>query len=361
MKKCFALLMSLVLVSLTVCPVLAHSGRTDSNGGHWDNSTGEYHYHHGYPAHDHVNGICPYDFDDQTNHDGGTSTVVEATPTVTPTRRPTSTIRSSGGSGSSGSSGGTKASVAQEVSSSRGIDWSSLLPLAFYVIPIGLFIIWGIIEDRRKKKRKKAEYEEKYTGKTYDEIAKMCGMPLTMELDSQNKPKLKGTQHALQFFVAKSGYVYHWKRGCSQAFISADIDKIYAKRPCQRCSPPKIAWYHWYLQELKEIRKYGIRIDEPGKPEAQTEAKQIEPESSPAQEAPRKPFKIVAEILMPTFAFIVIILCICFLFMVPDALEVAGIILGTLLLLYLFVLPILIAIWELICWVAEKVKEKLHL
>ncbi len=51
----------------------AHSGKTDANGGHWDNSTGEYHYHHGYPAHQHTNGICPYDYDDQTGWNSGTS------------------------------------------------------------------------------------------------------------------------------------------------------------------------------------------------------------------------------------------------------------------------------------------------
>lgn len=50
-----------------------HSGRTDANGGHWDYSSGEYHYHHGYPAHDHYDIDddgdidCPYDFDDKTN------------------------------------------------------------------------------------------------------------------------------------------------------------------------------------------------------------------------------------------------------------------------------------------------------
>ena len=27
--------------------VFAHPGRTDSNGGHWNRSTGEYHYHSG--------------------------------------------------------------------------------------------------------------------------------------------------------------------------------------------------------------------------------------------------------------------------------------------------------------------------
>lgn len=44
----------------------AHTGRTDLNGGHYNRSTGEYHYHHGYPAHQHTNGACPYDFDDKT-------------------------------------------------------------------------------------------------------------------------------------------------------------------------------------------------------------------------------------------------------------------------------------------------------
>lgn len=54
----------------------AHSGKTDSNGGHYDSSTGEYHYHHGYPAHQHYDidgdGIidCPYKFNDKTNHNG---------------------------------------------------------------------------------------------------------------------------------------------------------------------------------------------------------------------------------------------------------------------------------------------------
>ena len=43
----------------------AHSGRTDSSGGHRDNKNksglGSYHYHcGGYPAHLHTNGVCPY-------------------------------------------------------------------------------------------------------------------------------------------------------------------------------------------------------------------------------------------------------------------------------------------------------------
>lgn len=47
----------------------AHQGRTDANGGH--NSSSGYHYHHGYPAHQHTNGKCPYNYDDKTNHQSG--------------------------------------------------------------------------------------------------------------------------------------------------------------------------------------------------------------------------------------------------------------------------------------------------
>lgn len=57
-------LISIVAIILGSCVVVfAHPGKTDSAGGHYDRSSGEYHYHHGYPAHQHDNGTCPYDFD----------------------------------------------------------------------------------------------------------------------------------------------------------------------------------------------------------------------------------------------------------------------------------------------------------
>lgn len=77
---------------------LAHPGKTDENGGHYDYETGEYHYHHGYPAHQHENGVCPYDYDDKTPHDSGNSISVRVAfperttaprPTLAPTVRPT--------------------------------------------------------------------------------------------------------------------------------------------------------------------------------------------------------------------------------------------------------------------------------
>ena len=62
MNKVLCLIFAVFLSIITL-----HPGRTDENGGHYDRSTGEYHYHHGYPAHQHENGICPYDNENRVN------------------------------------------------------------------------------------------------------------------------------------------------------------------------------------------------------------------------------------------------------------------------------------------------------
>jgi hypothetical protein len=64
-----------VLLVLLLCcsSAFAHPGGTDSKGGHTNHSTGEYHYHHGYSAHQHKNGKCPYDFDDKTGQSSGSA------------------------------------------------------------------------------------------------------------------------------------------------------------------------------------------------------------------------------------------------------------------------------------------------
>lgn len=70
MRKLLVLIMVAVLM---ISPAFAHPGGTDGKGGHWNHSTGEYHYHHGYSAHDHEDGVCPYEFDDKTGERSGSS------------------------------------------------------------------------------------------------------------------------------------------------------------------------------------------------------------------------------------------------------------------------------------------------
>lgn len=69
MRKNKGKIISILLIVLSVISIgittYAHSGRTDSSGGHRDNKNksglGSYHYHcGGHPAHLHTNGVCPY-------------------------------------------------------------------------------------------------------------------------------------------------------------------------------------------------------------------------------------------------------------------------------------------------------------
>lgn len=65
MKKLFSLLLCFIFFMIFTIPIFAHGGRTDAQGGHNDNINGGYHYHHGFEAHDHHGGECPY-FSDET-------------------------------------------------------------------------------------------------------------------------------------------------------------------------------------------------------------------------------------------------------------------------------------------------------
>lgn len=86
MKKLFIILCAVSIISTLSFVVFAHPGKTDSSGGHFDSSTGDYHYHHGYPAHQHYDkdgdGIadCMYSFDDQTDHSPGNASQASTTP-----------------------------------------------------------------------------------------------------------------------------------------------------------------------------------------------------------------------------------------------------------------------------------------
>lgn len=61
MKKQFEFIItfSLIFIILNISSS-AHQGKTDHKGGHYVSGTNKYHYHHGYPAHNHTTGVCPY-------------------------------------------------------------------------------------------------------------------------------------------------------------------------------------------------------------------------------------------------------------------------------------------------------------
>lgn len=92
MKKKMGRIATSILVAMCLFLVsinsYAHSGRTDSNGGHKDNKNksglGSYHYHcGGYPAHLHKNGVCPYKSKSSTTSSNKSSSNTKASSSKT--------------------------------------------------------------------------------------------------------------------------------------------------------------------------------------------------------------------------------------------------------------------------------------
>ena len=102
MKKVILLRVLLIFLILPSIALItyAHPGKTDSIGGHTNHSTGEYHYHHGYSAHDHYdmdgNGVldCPYEFDDKTDHSSNSGESSKKSYPTNPTHpKPTQSVK----------------------------------------------------------------------------------------------------------------------------------------------------------------------------------------------------------------------------------------------------------------------------
>ena len=86
-KKIITILLIILSIILIGVNAYAHSGRTDSSGGHRDNKIksglGSYHYHcGGHPAHLHTNGVCPYDASSSSIENSASSSSASSTKTT---------------------------------------------------------------------------------------------------------------------------------------------------------------------------------------------------------------------------------------------------------------------------------------
>ena len=238
----------LLTILLCITFAIAHSGRTDSHGGHYDSFTEEYHYHHGYPAHQHENGICPYSFDDKTSHSSASS--------------------SSNKSTSKGSS---------DVAAKRNTQWSAwkicLILIANVIGFYCIIIVYGFVassvesaKERKQYAKKQAEYRKKYKSKTQNQIAEEFGMPVDTEICLDGLPKVIGADDwgdKYTFYKSFNGYAVHRIPDCNHY----PLQKVHAcyisgRKPCSRCCPtlPDLTWYRKYKATMNLLAKYDIRI-----------------------------------------------------------------------------------------------------
>lgn len=217
----------------------AHTGRTDSDGGHhnWQNG-GEYHYHHGYPAHDHTNGVCPYDFVDNTRHEEG---------------------------GGGGESKFVTASTPVPNQSAKIEETESFFDKYGAAIAWGGIIGGGVlghhiyVVDKERKKRVAAqkewerrckEFREKYEGKS---LAEVVNAPAEFRTGKPIVISVYGNWNTKKYHRCTCRYA---KQGAPINIINTGT-----LSPCSICRPMSCPdWYREYLRLESNAKKYGVNV-----------------------------------------------------------------------------------------------------
>lgn len=231
----------LIVLILCVPSVSAHSGKTDSQGGH--NSPSGYHYHHGYPAHQHINGTCPYDFDDKTNH------------------------KSSGSNKTKKSSDKFTATDTKTSSSSDNIGIISLIVILIcFLGPLLAGFVLIIkdkidnIKDKKEYPKIQAELKKTYNGKIASEI---FDFPKKCQINDKGKPIIDGeVAENIFVYISSNGKKYHTGQ-CRYGRIKISILKLpYGYQPCGICRPKEFSfdWYHRFKGTEEKLKKYNLRM-----------------------------------------------------------------------------------------------------
>ena len=259
MKK---LLLCIVCCLCCVVVVFAHPGRTDSNGGHYDRSTGEYHYHHGYPAHQHTGGICPYDYDDRTGWNSGTS-------------------------GGSSSSNVTRTEPQTDDTDSGFQISPGLIIFLLFLLGVFGFFDWAISHirnfckscafvlsgrSRKMATQLRAELDEIKAGYqrlaniNVDDLRRSCHVPADSYLSAADLLPYSnddiGPFGRYTVWLNHRGDIYH-DPGCRYFSANCPINAINLPRnaqPCRKCRPllPDTTWVAPYRKILKSLCNFHV-------------------------------------------------------------------------------------------------------
>lgn len=291
MKKKISLVFTMLFLSAILLPITAsaHKGRTDAYGGHYDRSTGEYHYHHGYEAHQHYDmdgdGIpdCPFDYDDKTGQRSGTSSSSNA---------------------KSYQSAATKPPEYYTVTKTQEVPVEVIPKWVYYCFAgcvIVILILFGIsksrkhrieIQNRELQEQKLLAEQElakvKYV--THENLTLLhscmveefgcyylyaiCRAPPDDYLGEDDLPTSKeksGCKWGKKYTFYLSGYnssgKYH-RKSCRHASVFCPINALTISRgknrysPCAVCYPtlPDLEWAERFLSHKSFFEKHGISI-----------------------------------------------------------------------------------------------------
>ena len=224
---------------LLTCSVSAHPGRTDSSGRHYDRSTGEYHYHHGYPAHQHAGGICEYNFDDQTGRRSGSSNSTAKPTTVSD----------------------LEAEISRLETRNHFLEYE--------------------LEHKTEMESENQELEEQYNKeiefeKKYSNVSPLAfsGAPKNIYVDSNGTicmrdDRVKTNYGSFTVYTALYSKRFHRIKGCSSASTPIHLESAFLNHlsPCSKCCQdeylneiyfPMKRWYPEYQNILKIKKVHDI-------------------------------------------------------------------------------------------------------
>lgn len=258
---------------LLTCPVSAHPGRTDSSGGHYDRSTGEYHYHHGYPAHQHAGGICEYNFDDQTGRRSGSSNSTAKSTTVSDLEAEISRLET------------RNHFLEYELEHKTEKDQTALVWafITFFVITLAVCILIGVSKRSQRKhmESEKQELEKQYNkelefAKKYSNVSPLTfsGAPKNIYVDSNGTicmrdDRVKTNYGSFTVYTALYSKRFHRTKGCSSASTPVHLEAAFLNHlsPCSKCCQdeylneiyfPMKRWYPEYQNILKIKKGHDI-------------------------------------------------------------------------------------------------------
>lgn len=257
MKQLCSLFILLFTIMLSI-PAYAHPGSLDEYGGHYDYSTGDYHFHHGYPAHSHAGGRCVYSFRDNTDGRYTYSNKSSTTPQCTTAPRPTMT----------------------QIHLNFFQRHPVLTGLGAFAIIIA---IWIAVSSKRDKERERArqiqfekEKQEAVAFYASHDLRTLSKMPDIYFVDDKlipyeyNRPNGYTYGFTLDVYISHGrSEVYHSK-GCihvpyaypKNIYSDNRPYHLRSRRPCSLCKPqefPDIQWYNEYLSHIRKCETYGIK------------------------------------------------------------------------------------------------------
>lgn len=256
-QKAFVLLLLVFLLipSLT----FAHAGKTDEFGGHYDYDTGEYHYHHGYPAHQHTDGICPYDFDDKTNHDSFSGSSSSSSGNRSEYFTETTTERITGTKSTTNPSNTEKK---KEKKPMTAFTKFAIFYIVVSLITIAVLIYFLKDETNSNKSLEKEKSELKNELRQINSelhqandviralvenrsLYQISNVPPDTKIQVNNngdyiieQKEHNGHYGKYTAYVSNSGYAYHMRFGCSGAVIPIclfDKNMVGDHLPCSKC------------------------------------------------------------------------------------------------------------------------------